>query len=89
MPPASVLASVEDVVAPDLELLVWIHQTFIVDEAPLYNAEHRHLQAALVGLCWAGAAYSKKGKRVLGQAELGQPSGSNAWKKGEKVCKSV
>lgn len=62
----------------------WIQAVFLEETSNLHNADHRHLEHATLGVLWTNVEYVKKGKRVLGEARLGKPSGSNAWAKGRQ-----
>lgn len=61
---------------PCLELWDWVQSTFILDRAELYNSDHSHLSEAYIGFLWASVEMCKSGNRILGTAQLGQPSGT-------------
>lgn len=82
IPPRSILDAYEPTFEPADELEAWIRQTFIDDGAELMNAEHEHLRLATIGMLWASVPYVKKHRRVLGEARIGEPTGSNAWSVG-------
>lgn len=76
-PPSAILeptGSASFVPAP--ELAEWARSTFIAEDAPLANEDHRHLDAAEVGFLWTNVRNSRQMRTVVGQAELGQPRGS-------------
>lgn len=75
-PPAEVLdpTGLSFVAAPDL--LSWAVETFIAEDAPLRNEDHAHLESATLAFLWTGIPNQRQGRRVLGQAELGQPRGT-------------
>lgn len=69
---------------PDPHLAGWIFNTFINPRGPLANIEHNHLREATIGYLWANTENAKRGKRIIGTAQLGKVMGSDAWKKGQK-----
>jgi hypothetical protein len=80
LPPAD-LHSIESVLdgdrfepAPDVAR--WLVETFIADDAPLQNDEHGHLRFARLGVLWTNARNARRGRRVIGQAETGEPRGA-------------
>ncbi|ATU91451.1 putative metallopeptidase [Phyllobacterium zundukense] len=76
MPPASVLDElVNPVFEPAPELVEWARQTFIADDAKLYNPDHHHLNFASIGALWTNVGNSRKGRQIIGQCEEGSPSG--------------
>jgi hypothetical protein len=70
--------------APDFA--EWVFDTFINEGAPLENPEHSHLQGSSIGILWTSRDNGKRGKLVVGRAELGESvGGSDAWTKGRAV----
>lgn len=67
--------------APAPELEAWVRATIINDAGALYNREHRHLQYAEIGMLWTNVRYEKRQRHIVGEARIGQPTGSNAWSK--------
>lgn len=63
--------------APDLAQ--WAMRTFIEDEAPLYNAEHFHLQQARIAFVWASVDNARQGNLIVGQCELMPPMAMGKW----------
>jgi len=59
----------------------FVSGTLLESSHKLHNRDHDHLAMADVGFIWAGALFEKKGRVVLGQARLGEPSGSDVWAK--------
>lgn len=57
--------------APDMS--EWLRETFIEDSASLRNDDHAHLEFAVIGVLWAGVENKRRGRRILGTAELGRP----------------
>lgn len=41
----------------------------------MFNPDHAHLIPASIGMLWTTVSNSKKGRTVIGQAEMGQPAG--------------
>jgi hypothetical protein len=59
--------------APELE--TWLRTTFINVGAQLQNEGHFHLRFAQMGVLWTSIENSRHGRRVVGQAERGDPAG--------------
>ena len=57
--------------APELEK--WLRATFIEEGGPLQNDDHFHLRFAHIGVRWTSIENSRHGRRVVGQAERGDP----------------
>lgn len=56
--------------APAPELLAWVARTFLDEESPLFNPEHIHLKEAEMGFLWSGTTMARKGRQVVGLAEM-------------------
>ena len=68
--------------APAPELESWLRSTFIEEGAPLRNADdHFHLRYAQIGVLWTSIENSRHGRRVVGQAERGDPTAMGTWAK--------
>jgi putative metallopeptidase len=65
--------------APELES--WLRSTFIDEGAPLQNEDHFHLRYAQIGVLWTSIENSRHGRRVVGQAERGDPTAMGRWAK--------
>ena len=76
MPPQSLMAEALPGFAPAIDLGLWAKRTFIDPRGSLTNPDHEHLQEASIGWLWTTFQNARKGRAVLGQAELGQPSSS-------------
>ncbi len=64
------------------ELLTWATETFIAEDAVLLNEDHAHLRSAQIGMLWTVAPNSRRGRTVIGQAEMAMPPGSmGKWQK--------
>lgn len=61
---------------PSEELATWVAGTFIDEEGVLANPEHHHLAQATIGYLWTNVDNTKKGRTVIGTAELGRPQGA-------------
>ena len=59
---------------PTPELETWMRSTFIEEGAPLQNDGHFHLRFAQVGVLWTSIENARQGRRVVGQAERGDPA---------------
>lgn len=68
--------------APDLP--GWIEAAFIDPESTLHNPDHRHLEHARLAVLWTNVENVTKGRRILGQAKIGEPSGSDTWSTGRQ-----
>lgn len=55
---------------PAPELRDWAAATFLREESPLYNEEHNHLRDAFIGFLWAGTPNKRKGRPIVGLAEM-------------------
>lgn len=82
-PPVSLIdpLNVNATFAPAPELEAWATQTFIADGAALENEDHRHLQCASIGFLWTNVRNNRHGRRIVGQAEVGQPRAMGKWAK--------
>jgi len=60
---------------PSTDLAEWVNATFIAEGSRLENAAHAHLRHAHIGYLWTNVENTRKGKQVIGQAELGTPQG--------------
>lgn len=47
----------------------WVTENILDGEGELHNPDHAHLIDADIAFMWAAAAFTKKGRAVLGQAE--------------------
>jgi hypothetical protein len=65
--------------APELE--TWLRSTFIDEGSPLQNDDHFHLRLAGIGVLWTSVENSRQGRRVVGQAERGEPAVLGKWAK--------
>lgn len=81
--PPSTLFDIEqgDRFVPANDVTAWALATFIAEDGPLHNPEHRHLVDATIGALWTNVANSKHGRVVLGQCELGDPMAMGKWAK--------
>lgn len=74
MPPDEALALLP---APDLAR--WVRRMLLLSDGVLFNRDHLHLLHARLDFLWAYDRYEKRGRRILGEARLAKPTGSNAW----------
>jgi len=63
--------------APELE--TWMRSIFIEEGAPLQNDDHFHLRFAQIGVLWTSIENGRQGRRVVGQAERGEPAAMGKW----------
>lgn len=61
------------------ELEDWIITAILTNGGPLYNEDHEHLLNAYIGCLWTNVDNSKKGRTVVGQAELPLQSRGGKW----------
>lgn len=68
-PPAALWEGVWPIFMPATELRDWALKTFVVEDAPLRNEDHQHLEHASIEFLWASEGFVKQGRTVLGQCE--------------------
>ncbi|WP_311880942.1 MULTISPECIES: putative metallopeptidase [unclassified Pseudomonas] len=54
---------------PAPEVWKWLQTEILADTGSIHNEEHAHLIDADIRVMWASAAFTKKGRTVVGQAE--------------------
>ena len=54
---------------PAPEVWDWLQAEILADTGSIHNEDHAHLIDADIRVMWASAAFSKKGRTVVGQAE--------------------
>lgn len=54
---------------PATDVSEWVGLHILSEGGDLFNPDHAHLADADIAFMWASAAFSKKGRTVLGQAE--------------------
>ncbi|MFJ2539382.1 putative metallopeptidase [Pseudomonas sp. NPDC087614] len=54
---------------PAPEVWEWLQAEILADTGSIHNEEHAHLIDADIRVMWASAAFTKKGRTVVGQAE--------------------
>jgi len=54
---------------PSPEVWEWLQAEILADTGSIHNEDHAHLIDADIRVMWASAAFSKKGRTVVGQAE--------------------
>lgn len=74
MPPESLLdlselSSLGIRLIPAPEVWEWLQVEILADTGSIHNEDHAHLIDADVRVMWASAAFTKKGRTVVGQAE--------------------
>ena len=83
-PAADLFKANEPCFQPVLALGAWAHDTFLSAESPLVNIDHAHLVDAYIGFVFAAGVENRRaGQRILGTAQLGQPSGT-PWPRGRQ-----
>ena len=71
--------------APALDLEAWVAGELLAENRPLSNYDHAHLAEgeARIGFLWSTERFLSKGRRVLGTAQTGEPTGK-AWSAGRQ-----
>jgi len=54
---------------PAPEVWEWLQAEILADTGSIHNEDHAHLLDADIRVMWASAAFAKKGRTVVGQAE--------------------
>lgn len=80
-PPAAMIADPEPLFVAARELEEWAQMQFINEISPLNNPDHAHLSMAQIGFVWTNVANVKRGRTILGQAQLITESGEK-WAQG-------
>lgn len=93
MPPATMVDELDarDLFAfrPAPDLADWLRTVFIDAAGQLHNPDHGHLEHATIGALWTNVLNTRSGRRIVGQAELGEPRGAmGKWAKG-RVAQQV
>jgi hypothetical protein len=55
--------------SPAPDVWMWIRREILADTGSIHNEDHAHLIDADIRVMWASAAFTKKGRTVVGQAE--------------------
>lgn len=76
MPPLDLVDGLAALFVADDDLAEWAIGTFIADDGLLSNEDHAHLAVARIGFLWTNVENSRKGRSVIGTAELGTPQGT-------------
>lgn len=78
-------SSLEALFLPSPELAQWADKTFIAEDATIGNDDHEHLRQAQVGWVWTNEANQRRGRLILGMAQLLPPSGDK-WAAGRATA---
>jgi len=78
-------SSLEALFLPSPELAQWADETFIAEDAVIENDDHEHLRQARIGFVWTNEANERRGRLILGTAQLLPPSGDK-WSVGRAVA---
>ncbi len=62
---------------PAPELMSWIDSAYLDEDGPLYTEDHAHLPSGEIACLWTNAENIKKGRRIVGQAEM--PVSGSSW----------
>jgi hypothetical protein len=80
--PGSFTPATVDEFRPAPDLRDWVLATFVGDGGDLANPDHSHLRFARVAWLWTNQDWTRKGRRVAGTAELGDPPPVAKWARG-------
>ena len=69
-PPEDLLQAASISLRPAPEVWEWIVEQILTEGGSLFNEDHVHLRDATLCVAWASQAFHKKGRTVVGQAEL-------------------
>ena len=69
IPPANLLNCLCLTLHPAPEVWGWLQTEILADTGSIHNKDHAHLIDADIRVMWASAAFAKKGRTVVGQAE--------------------
>ena len=83
-PPPALLEFVPQTFTPAPEVDEWVRQSFISELSPLHNPDHVHLSMASIGFLWTNVENSRRGRAILGQAQLVTESGDK-WSGGRSL----
>ena len=77
LPPMELLEPLETepLFAPAQDLLEWVRSTFL-ENGPLHNPDHEHLNEASIGFLWTNVPNMKGGRQIVGTAEIPTVQGS-------------
>lgn len=88
VPPEKIIgqADIVDAFIPAPDVTEWLLETFVLSDGALANPDHAHLEHAEIGVLWTNSQNSRKGRRIVGQCELGQLQGAmGKWAKARAV----
>lgn len=82
--PSDDLTSMDGLTAPDKfqpvpSFSAWIRDAYLDPEGPLHWPGHEPLLAARIGILWTTAPSSRRGKRIVAQAEMPRQVPGNRW----------
>lgn len=80
LPPVEIFGVTAPDFIPAHEIGEWAADTFLDEDSPLFNADHRHLQSATIGWLWTSVPNNRHMMAVAGQAEIPRPQGGK-WQK--------
>lgn len=67
------LADVGGAFIPCPKTAAWLRDTFLVQDSPLYNVEHDHLNSAQIGVLWTNVPNARHMRTIVATAELALP----------------
>lgn len=83
-----VMEAAADSFAPAPDLAAAVGALFLDEESPFYVEEHSHLLYAEIGYLWTSAPARRRGRTILGTAEIFQPRGSG-WAKARQEAQML
>lgn len=82
--PPDELVSMNSLSSPDsfepaAAFLDWVRQSYLEEDGALFWPGHRHLRDASIGILWTTAEATRRGQRVLAQAEIPGQGRKSQW----------
>lgn len=85
-PPEAMFDTEGQSFTPAPEVSEWLKTTFIDEASLVHNPDHAHLANAHIGVLWTTIDNNSKGRRVIGQCEIGNPQGAmGKWSRARAV----
>jgi len=85
LPPAEMVESLDGRFEPAPYVTAWLRETLIDEGGVLTNEEHEHLRQAEIGVLWTTVINRRRERRIIGQAELGDPQQGSKWSRARAV----
>lgn len=82
VPSALLLAEAPSLFVPATLMAPFVSSAFLDQSSQLYNVEHEHLIDARIGYLFTNVELSRRGKAIMGTAEMPARFTGNKWSKG-------